>query len=80
MTVVGSCVCLSVCGLSSYIIQKFITNVYKTISLKFDVKVFIHPIVPVLKETRPIVMLFNTIYKRKAENLKGTFFISMTFF
>ena len=44
-------------------------------------QVFIHPIAPVLNETRALVKQFNLIYKKKVEMVKGeTFFITLDLF
>ena len=46
-------------------------SLLKEIIEKRSFKVYIHPILPVLNETRGMVKLFNTIYKSKIDKMAG---------
>jgi hypothetical protein len=51
------------------------------LSLFLSLQVFVHPIAPVLNETRALVKQFNLIYKKKVEMVKGeTFSITIDSF
>ena len=45
----------------------------KTIQKQYEFEIFIHPVVPVLNETRKTVLKFNEILKGKVESEKSTF-------
>jgi lysophospholipase L1-like esterase len=49
------------------IFVKVLVKLIKT--RKFNV--FIHPILPILNETRPIVVTYNDIYKEAIDKMKG---------
>eukprot|EP01041_Mallomonas_annulata_P001238 gene1238-2405_t len=38
---------------------------------KKKIKVYIHPVLPVLKETKPIVMMYNEVYQAKVKEIPG---------
>jgi hypothetical protein len=53
-------------------IQPFIA-LLKTIQANRKFKIYIHPIPPVLPQTRKIVVLFNHIYQKMIQELQGMF-------
>jgi hypothetical protein len=58
-----------------------VTIAHLSLFLFLSLQVFVHPIAPVLNETRALVKQFNLIYKKKVEMVKGeTFSITIDSF
>lgn len=49
----------------------YFTNIISQLCSRNHLRIFIHPVPPVLNETRPIVTAFNRIYKQSIENMQG---------
>jgi len=61
-------------------VKLFLSSLKKIIQRKKFRTVYIHPILPVLSETRPIVIAYNAVYEKAVKGMKDTTVKWLNFF